>query len=78
MDKWQPIETAPDGVVVRTKIHDTNGERNDQELKRQGRLWWVPDGKMYVYYTPTHWMPLEQSTYLEDHIAPVESHRHGR
>jgi hypothetical protein len=24
-------------------------------LKRQGNLWYTPDGSMYVYYTPTHW-----------------------
>ena len=55
---WQPIETAPDDVVVRTKIDDDKGCRNDQNLKRMGNLWWYPDGSMYVYYRPTHWMPL--------------------
>jgi hypothetical protein len=57
MSEWQPISTAPEGVVVRTKIHDHHGERNDQRLMREGRLWWVPDRSIYVYYTPTHWMP---------------------
>jgi hypothetical protein len=52
---WQPIDTAPEGIVVRTKIDDANGVRNEQKLKRQGRLWWTPDDAMYVYYTPTHW-----------------------
>lgn len=52
---WQQIETAPEGVIVQTKIHDAHGERNVQALKRSGRLWFVPDGSMYVYYTPTHW-----------------------
>ena len=55
MSEWQPIETAPDGVVVETKIDDWQGVRNEQTLKRQGNLWWTPDGKMYVYYRPTHW-----------------------
>lgn len=41
--------------VVKTKIDDNNGVRNEQSLKLQGRLWWHSDGKMYVYYTPTHW-----------------------
>jgi len=41
--------------IVETKIDDANGERNKQDLKLQGTLWWHPDGKMYVYYTPTHW-----------------------
>lgn len=55
--KW--IECAkqlpPLNVVVDTKIDDENGERNVQKLKRSGHLWFHPDGKMYVYYTPTHW-----------------------
>jgi hypothetical protein len=45
-----------DGVVVMTKIDDEKGVRNEQELKRQGSLWYFPDGSMYVYYTPTHWI----------------------
>jgi hypothetical protein len=48
-------QPPPDGVIVDTKIDDANGCRNEQKLKRQGRLWFVPDGSMYVYYTPTHW-----------------------
>ena len=54
---WQPIETAPENVVVRTKIDDECGCRNDQTLKRRDNLWWIPDGSMYVYYRPTHWRP---------------------
>ena len=45
----------PDGVIVDTMISDIGGERNHQQLKRQGRLWFFPDGSMYVYYLPTHW-----------------------
>ena len=54
---WIPTaERLPDnGVVVETKIDDERGERNVQTLKRSGRLWFFPDGSMYVYYTPTHW-----------------------
>ena len=44
-----------DGLVVVTKISDQAGTRNEQPLKRSGRLWFFPDGSMYVYYTPTHW-----------------------
>jgi hypothetical protein len=44
-----------EGRTVMTKIDDENGRRNEQALKRQGNLWWYPDGSMYVYYTPTHW-----------------------
>jgi hypothetical protein len=54
---WNTIASAPEDVVVRTKISDASGERNDQLLKRRGNLWWFPDGSMYVYYTPTHWQP---------------------
>lgn len=58
MSEWQPAETAPNGEKVLTKIDDDNGERNVQPLKRDGNLWWVPDGSMYVYYRPTHWKHL--------------------
>jgi hypothetical protein len=53
--EWQPIETAPEGVELLTKIDDGDGERNVQRLRRRGRMWWLPDGSMYVYYEPTHW-----------------------
>lgn len=57
MSDWRNISTAPEGVEVLTKIDDDKGERNVTTLKRQGRMWWYPDGSMYVYYTPTHWAP---------------------
>lgn len=54
---WIRTETQlpEDGVIVETKIDDVDGVRNVQSLKRQGRLWFLPDGHMYVYYSPTHW-----------------------
>lgn len=58
MSEWQNIDTAPDGKVVRTKIDDERGARNETTLKRIGRLWYVPSGEVYVYYQPTHWKPL--------------------
>jgi hypothetical protein len=60
---WIPCSERlpPEGEVVFTKIHDYNGCRNEQPLKRQGNLWFFPDGSMYVYYTPTHWHPMELS-----------------
>ena len=61
MTEWQPIETAPRNVEVLTKIDDHNGERNVQTLTRMGSLWWVPNGSTYVYYSPTHWMPLPEA-----------------
>jgi hypothetical protein len=57
MPQWKLIteENPPKGKVINTKVDDTNGVRNEQELKWDGKLWWTPDGAMYVYYTPTHW-----------------------
>ncbi len=49
-DRLPPID-----LVIMTKIDDGNGIRDVQELKFNGRLWFIPDGSMYVYYTPTHW-----------------------
>jgi len=55
--EWIKCENKlpPDGEVVETKIDDGQTVRNIQPLKRQGRLWFLQDGKMYVYYRPTHW-----------------------
>lgn len=57
--RWRPIDSAPDSVEVETVISDDGGTRNEQRLVRKGRLWFVPDMSMYVYYTPTHWRPVE-------------------
>lgn len=58
MGEWRTMDSAPEGVEVMTKIDDEHGERNFSSLKRSGRLWFFPDGSMYVYYTPTHWRPM--------------------
>ena len=50
--------SPPEGVVVLTKIDDADGVRNEGKLMKRGNLWWTSDGAMYVYYRPTHWMPL--------------------
>jgi len=59
MGEWKTVrdELPPAGEVVDTKIDDADGIRNEQPLKQisGNRLWWFPDGSMYVYYTPTHW-----------------------
>lgn len=54
---WKEIKycPAPIGTIISTKIDDGNGSRNEQRLKFDGKLWWLADGTMYVYYTPTHW-----------------------
>jgi hypothetical protein len=48
----------PEGVTVETKIDDEHGVRNEQPMRRRGRLWFFTDDSMYVYYTPTHWRAL--------------------
>jgi hypothetical protein len=54
---WTSVNNMlpPDNLIVETRIVDASGERNVQYLKRKGNLWWLADGSMYVYYTPTHW-----------------------
>jgi hypothetical protein len=47
-------ELPPPNVVVRTM--DSTGR--EQDLKLSGRLWFFPDGGMYVYYVPTFWRAL--------------------
>lgn len=59
MAEWKSISSAPEGVVVMTRINDEHGIRNVQSLKRRGRLWFVPDDSMYVYYSPTEWRSLD-------------------
>lgn len=49
-------ELPPNGQIVATKIDDAKGVRNeDVLLSRTNNRWFVPDGSMYVYYSPTHW-----------------------
>lgn len=50
-------ELPPESVVVETEIRDAKGERNVYPLYRIGNLWF--EGGSYVYYTPTHWRPVE-------------------
>jgi hypothetical protein len=56
-DTWKACAESlpPESVIVETCIMDEKGQRNVQLLKREGRLWFIPDKAMYVYYTPTHW-----------------------
>ena len=63
-DGWVSVadEQPEQGCVVDTAIIDASGIRNVQALKRDGRLWFVPDGGMYVYYEPTHWRPANWRT----------------
>ncbi len=61
MSDWKTIDTAPEGVPVRTIISEKDGLRNDQVLTHRGNLWWTstnPAEGIYVYYTPAHWCEL--------------------
>ena len=56
MKNWQATNNAPEKVIIWTRIQDEFGfSRNEQQLLKDGNLWWTPDKSMYVYYTPTHW-----------------------
>lgn len=57
MSEWISVKfrLPPENKTVETQIDDGKYIRNEQELKRRGNLWYLPDGSMYVYYTPTHW-----------------------
>lgn len=58
--EWRAASTQPEGAVCMTKIDDAQGVRNECALRKQGNLWFVPDGSMYVYYRPTHYRPLTE------------------
>ena len=62
LSEWISVKDRmpENGIVVWTKIHDETGIRNEQELRRSDNLWCLPDRPMYVYYTPTHWLPLPE------------------
>lgn len=53
---WTPTskQLPPEGQVVQAM--DSGGQVH--RLKRMGRLWFVEDGSMYVYFTPGFWRPL--------------------
>jgi hypothetical protein len=55
-----PRWTCPDGEELLTKIDDDHGARNEAKLTRFGNLWHTgpTQSSMYVYYTPTHWKPI--------------------
>lgn len=46
--RWMP----PIGTVVEVLHGD---KKTISKLKYDGRMWWTPDGAMYVYWNPTLW-----------------------
>lgn len=58
MGNWKRISSIPppENRVVKTKISDDIGERNEQNLIFKDGRWWTADLAMYVYYIPTHWL----------------------
>jgi len=61
MINWIRMEyrLPPEGDVVETKIDDHKGIRKVVCLRRKGMLMFFKDWSMYVYYTPTHWRPVQ-------------------
>jgi len=59
--KWVKCsnQLPQEDIKVMTKIDDSDGIKNEQVLKRNGNLWFLPDMSMHVYYTPTHWKEIE-------------------
>lgn len=61
-DDWKKCtdELPATDTDVETKIDDAKGCRNIAPLRRHNALWFFPDMSMYVYYSPTHWRPLQR------------------
>lgn len=58
MQDWQSIETAPEHVVVRTRVRGRDRIRLERRLKRIGVLWFTDDVRPeMVHHTPTEWRP---------------------
>jgi len=52
-NKW--IRTG-EKLPEQNKVVETQAPKGMiQDLKLVGKLWYFPDGSIYVYYTPTHW-----------------------
>lgn len=63
---WKPSHEAPDKKIVMTKIDDKNGVRNEGALYKNKNLWYIPDGSLYVYYTPTHYRELTEQEKISE------------
>lgn len=56
--RWNRVDHVlpPENRVVAT----LSQSGIEQPLKLVGNLWFVPDGSMYVYYTPLHWREVDE------------------
>lgn len=60
MSKWNSVENI---LPKENEIVITMSEKGlEQELKRVGKLWFLPDGSMYVYYTPKFWKEINNAS----------------
>lgn len=58
-DEWTRITAEPETWPAEgelTMCRTPQGE--ERMLRRSGHLFFVPDGEMYVYFTPAAWRPL--------------------
>lgn len=58
---WYSVTECPPPEGMLVVVRNNNGAR----LKHSGGLWFVPDGSMYVYYTPAWWRPLPEDYPLD-------------
>lgn len=64
-ERLPPVDTD-----VETRVHDAHGIRNHATLKfYHGLWWWFPDMSMHVYYSPTHWRPLQSESSAKSAVA---------
>jgi hypothetical protein len=74
---WIPIKSAPDNMLVMTKIDLANGQSSEKILCRRTAdvvndkttIWFTPDYRYYVCYHPTHWRYLNQTELAEMDIV---------
>lgn len=76
MSNWYDVESNP--PESGTLVECTTPGGDVRVLKRSGNMWFVPDGSVYVYFTPVKWRPLteqERANLVGDMIA-AERRRH--
>lgn len=54
---WHMIEHSLPDEGIEVEVISPGGI--ETTLKRNGRLWFDPDGSMYMYWTPMFWREIE-------------------